>query len=226
MRARAKRSAPVKRHTACRHKHYTLLMRNGQQAVGWCDAAVAVCSNCAARGVRSLGQSLSYEAEELRAAEIVQDATAEGIEATAYWTMDPRERSGWLHHSIGDGPAPDEAAGWLARQIYPHDAQHLEHDVGIEGWSRSLTARVCRTHAVALHCTAEGCAAFRLGPLPEEWLASDEGDLLCPHHKYRSVWFEQEAAGLFVPPVVPQWFVGGAHLEAEDPPSDTEEAAA
>lgn len=50
-------------------------------------------------------------------------------------------------------------------------------------WLRTLIARVAPTHAIELRCTVDGCAAFRLGPLPAEWSADPvSGELMCPQH--------------------------------------------
>lgn len=60
-------------------------------------------------------------------------------------------------------------------------------------WLRTLIARVAPTHAIELRCTVDGCAAFRLGPLPPEWHADPEtGELLCPQHVVDRAMLEPE----------------------------------
>jgi hypothetical protein len=160
---------------------------------------------CSAIGVRSLGSS-PEGAVDIRAAEIVMDVAKLGIEK-ALGPVAPRgftdplvnmgERDGWIWHASGQASYddPDDRSGWLARQIYPYDAPHLEHDVGVDDWDRMLIAQVCRTHSVEIHCTHEGCAATIMGPLLEEWMADpDTGDVLCPQHRQQAVWLEAVVA--------------------------------
>ncbi len=234
-RARARRAAPTRPRRAaakCQHRNHLFATRAGGVLVSADGAETTVCAGCKAVGVAALGPA-NDPAVDVRAAEIAQDVTALGDKAlkpyaprgfTGPLTTHNERVDGWIMHDAGlaagdpvfdEEASPEAQSGWLARQIYPahepHDAEH----VGLDGWTRALIARVCRDHAVEIHCTQEGCAAMAIGPLPAEWFGDAEtGDVLCPQHKWRAVAVE---VGAGADPEV------GVELEVSTDPDDANE---